>query len=123
MTSCAEAFPCIKAYHKCLNWPRDVLQIQRPERLKSKIEPIVHVIAHCSRDADTTRRTFALKPRHYVHRVAMKVSPLGNHVADIDGDAKTDGPIGRLVAIIFGHLPLHFHGTLHGAVNAVEHDE
>ena len=83
----------------------------------------MHVIAHGSRDANTTRRTFALKPRHYVHRVAMEVGSLGNHVADIDGDTKADGPIGGLVAIIVGHLPLHFHGTSHRTINAVEHDE
>ena len=123
MTGRARDFRCIKPQHECLNRPRDVLQIQRPDRLECKIEPIVHVITHGSRDTDTTRRTFALQPRHDVDRAAMEVGALGDHVADIDGDTKADGPIGGLVAIIVRHLPLYFHGALHGAVNAVEHDE
>ncbi len=69
------------------------------------------------------RGLIALKPRCDVHRVAMEVSSLGNHVADIDGDTEADGPIGGLVAIILRHLPLHFHGTLHCTIDAVEHDE
>ena len=53
----------------------------------------------------------------------MEVSSLGNHIVHIDGNAKADDPIAGLIAIIFGNLPLYFHGTQHCTVNAVKHDE
>ena len=49
--------------------------------------------------------------------------PSGDHVANIDADAEANGAIGRLVAIMDGHLLLHLHRTAHRSVNAVEHDE
>ena len=49
--------------------------------------------------------------------------PSGNHIANVDPDAKSDGPIGRLVTIMVGHLLLHLHGTAHCSIDAVEHDE
>ncbi len=81
------------------------------------------VIAHGSSDANATRWTFALQPRHDVHSVAMEVGALGDHVADVDSDAKADGPIGGLVAVIVGRLPLHFYRTLHRTIDAVEDDK
>ena len=60
----------------------------------------MHMIAHRSRDADAARRTFGLKPRRHIHRVAVQVSPIGNRVANVDPDAEADGPVGRLIAIV-----------------------
>ena len=62
----------------------------------------MHMVAHRSRDTDTARRAFSLKPRRHIHRVAVQVSPVGNRVAKVDPDAEADGPIGRLVAIVVG---------------------
>ena len=61
--------------------------------------------------------------RRHIHRIAMQVGSIGNRVADVDPDAKADGSIGRLVAIVDRNLLLHLHGAAHRAVYAVEHDQ
>ena len=60
----------------------------------------MHMIAHCSRDADAARRALGLKPRRHIHRIAVQVGAIGNRVADVDPDAEADGSIRRLVAIV-----------------------
>ena len=67
----------VEPQHKCLNGPGDVLQIERAKLLEREIEPPVHMIAHRSRDADATRRTFGLKPGRHIHRVAVEVCAIG----------------------------------------------
>ena len=113
----------IEPHHESLNRSSDVLQIERPKFLERQIEPVMHMIAHRSRDADAARRTFGLKSRRHIHHVAVQVSPIGNRVADVDPDAEADGPIRGLVAIVDRNLLLHLHGTAHRSVDAVEHDE
>ena len=81
------------------------------------------MIAHRSRDADAARRTLGLKSGRHIHHIAVDISAIWNHIADVDADAKADRPIGRLVAIVGGHLLLHLHRTAHRSINAVEHDE
>ena len=83
----------------------------------------MHMIAHRSRDADAARRTFGLKPRRHIHRVAVEVSAIGNRVAKVDADAEADGSIRRLIAIMDRNLLLHLHRTAHRSIDAVEHDE
>ncbi len=83
----------------------------------------MHMIAHRPRDADAARRAFGLEPGRHIHRVAMQVGSVGNRVADIDPDAKADGPIGRVVIIMVRNLLLHLHGAAHCSVDAVEHDQ
>ena len=83
----------------------------------------MHMIAHCSRDTDTSRRAFGLKSCRYIHCVPVKVGPIGNRVANVDPDAEADGPVRRLVAIMVGNLLLHLHGTAYRPVDAVEHDQ
>ena len=86
--------------HKRLNRPGNVLQIERAKLLEREIEPVTHMIAHRSRDADAARRTFGLKPRRHIHAIAVQIGPVGNRVANVDPDAKADGPIGRLATIV-----------------------
>jgi hypothetical protein len=81
------------------------------------------MFAHGSRNADSPRRAFCLKPRSHIYRVTMQIGPANNSVADVDADPKADGSIRRLVTIIDGHLLLHPHGTAHRPVNAIENDE
>ena len=83
----------------------------------------MHVVAHRSRDTDTTGRTFSLKSCRNVHCVPVKVSPVCNRVANVDPNAEADGAVRRLIAIMVGHLLLHLHRTAHRTVDAVEHDE
>ena len=113
----------IEPQHERLDRPGDVLQIERAKLLERQIEPVMHMVAHRPRDADATRRTFGLEPRRHIHRVAMQISSIGNRVANVDPDAKADGSIGRLVAVMDRNLLLHLHGAAHRSVDAVEHDE
>ena len=62
--------------NKRLNRAGDVLQIERPKLLENKIEPVVQMVAHRSRDADAARRTFGLKPCRHIHDVAVNVGHL-----------------------------------------------
>jgi hypothetical protein len=101
----------------------DVLQFEWAERLKRDVELVADVIADRLRDADAGRRTLSLEPRCHIHDVAVDVSSIGDHIADVDADANADGPIRGLVAIIGGDLLLHLRGTAYRTVNAVEHDE
>jgi hypothetical protein len=64
-----------------------------------------------------------LKSRHDINGIAVEVSPIGNRIADVDPDAKANGPIGGLVAILNRHLLLHLHGALHRAINAIKRNE
>src|SRR5271166_3216548 len=56
---------------KCLDGAGDVLQIERPEFVESKIEAVLHMIAHRSCDTDVTRRTFSLNSCGHIHRIAV----------------------------------------------------
>ena len=53
----------------------------------------------------------------------MQVSPISNGVSNVDADAKADGSIRRLIAVVDRNLLLHLHGTAHRPVDAVEHDQ
>jgi hypothetical protein len=53
----------------------------------------------------------------------MQVGAVGNGVARIYADAKSDASVERLITIIHWDLLLDLNGTPHRSVNAVEHDE
>ena len=67
----------------------------------------MHVVAHRSRDTDTTGRTFSLNSCRNVYCVPVKISPVCNRVTNVDPDAEANGPIRGLIDIIVGHLLLH----------------
>ena len=73
---------------------------ERPKLLEIKSSLAAHMVAHGSRDADTTRRAFRLKPRCNIHRVPVQVSSVGDRIANVDPDAEPDGTIRRLTAIV-----------------------
>ena len=83
----------------------------------------MYMIAHRSRNADATRRTFGLESRRHIHRVPMQISPVGNRVAKVDPDAEADGSIGRLISVVDRDLLLHHDGTAHRSIDAIKHDE
>ena len=109
--------------HERLHRAGDVLQTERPKLLENEFEPVAHMITHWSRNTDAAGWTFSLKSCRNIHRVAVEISPIGNHVAKIDADTKADGSVGRLVAIVDRNFLLHLHRTAHRPVDAVEHDE
>jgi hypothetical protein len=53
----------------------------------------------------------------------VQVRAIGNRVAKIDPNAKADGPIGRLLAVMYRNLLLHPDRAPHRAVDAVKNDE
>jgi hypothetical protein len=81
------------------------------------------MIADWLRNAYASRSAFCLKSGCYVHGVAVQVSPIGNHIPDIDPDAEADGSIRGLIAIVDRRLLLVLYGTTYRSVYAVEHDE
>jgi hypothetical protein len=108
---------------KRLDWPSDILQVQRAELLELQTEPTMHVVADRSRDTDATGRALRLKPCDHIHRVAVQISAISNRIAEIDADAEPDRPIWELVVVVARHLLLHLETAAHCAVNAVEHNE
>jgi hypothetical protein len=83
----------------------------------------VHVIAHSARDADATGRAFRLQASGYIHHITMYVGAVGNDIADVDADAKSDSSIGRNLAINDKDLLLYLERTPNRAIHAVEHRE
>ncbi len=89
----------IEFQDKRLNRAADVLQIECTKFLESEIEPAMHMIANRPRNADVTRWTLGLEPRRHIHNVAMYVSPIWDHIANVDADAEANGTVGGLIAI------------------------
>ena len=114
---------CVRPQHEGLDRAGNVLQVEASKLLETEIEPFVDMITHRSRHADAARRTLGLKPCCHVDHVAVEVSPVGNHVADVDTDPKADGSIRRLLPVVDRNLLLHRHGTAYRAIYAVEHDQ
>ena len=113
----------VRSPYECLDRARNVLQVERAQRLERQVEPVVHMIAHGARDADEPRRTFRLQPCRDDHAVAVQVGAVGDRVADVDPDAKADAAIVGVARVVGRHLLLHVHGTAHRALDAVEHDQ
>ena len=57
------------------------------------------MLPHWSRDADAARRTLGLEPRRHIHHVAVDVSAIWDHIANIDADAEANGTVRGLIAI------------------------
>src|SRR4029077_20603786 len=81
------------------------------------------MLSYRSRHADATGWTLGLESGRDIHHISVDVSAIRDHIADVDAHTETDGPIGRLLAIVGGHVFLHHHGTAHRSINAVKHDE
>lgn len=113
----------IHPQHERLDGTSDVLQPNWSKLFERQPEPILHMVAHLSRDADTARRTFGLEPCRYIDDIAVDISAIWNHIPDIDTDAEADGAVRGLASIVCGYLLLHIYGAAHRSVDAVEDDE
>src|SRR6516225_138938 len=67
-----------------------------------------------------TRVSQSFEPCGYIHPVAVDVSVLGNHVAEIDADAKSDFPGFRYGGLPRDLAPLHLDRTAHGLDHALK---
>src|SRR4051812_5739428 len=101
----------------------DIFEGARPEFVEYKIESAVYMVAHSPRYAYSARRTFGLEPGCHIHAISVQIRAIGNHVTDVDANTKSNGLIGRLIAIVDRHLLLHFDCAAHCSIDAIEHDE
>src|SRR6516162_1423677 len=113
----------VRPQHEYLYRVGDVLQTERPKRLESYAQTTVHVIAHRTRHADTTWRAFRLQPCCHFHHVTVDVGAVGNDIANVDADAKSDSSVRSHLAIKDRYLLLHSQRTPHRAIDTVEHHE
>jgi hypothetical protein len=109
--------------HEHIHRLRDVLQIERPPRLECQIEPASDMLVHRAGDRHGAGRALGLQPCRHVHTVTVHVAAIHDHVANVNADAKPDASVGRLFAIMVGHLLLYLHCTAHRPIDTVEHDE
>lgn len=63
--------------------------------------------SHCTRDADATGRTQALKPGSYIRPVPENVALVDDEVADIQTHPEDDPLVFRHSRIAVAHGPLH----------------
>jgi hypothetical protein len=78
------------------------------------------MVADRARDADPARRCHCLQPRRDVDALAVNVIAIGDHVAEIDADAKSEAPLLGEVQIAVGHPALNFAGAAHRIDDAGE---
>jgi hypothetical protein len=71
------------------------------------------MVADGARDADAARRRQPLQPRRDVDGVAINVAAVGDHVAEIDPDAKSQAALLGEIEIALGHCALNFASTAH----------
>ena len=53
----------------------------------------------------------------------MKIRVGGDHIADIDADAKSDAHSGRCITIVIRYKTLHLRRAADGAIDAIEHNQ
>jgi len=78
------------------------------------------MVADRARDADAARCRQPLQPCGDVDAVAINVVAIGDHVAEIDPDAKTQAALLGEVQIAVGHRALNFTRTAHRVDDAGE---
>ena len=83
-------------------------------------QPVAHLVVHGARDADPAGLGQRFEPRRDIDAVAQDVAVLGDHVAEVDADAKADASVVGETLVAIEHAALHFGGTAHRVDNAGE---
>jgi hypothetical protein len=78
------------------------------------------MVADRARDADAPRRRQRLQPCRDVDAIAVNVVAVGDHVAEIDPDAKAQAALLGKIEIAVGHRALDFGRTAHRVDDAGE---
>jgi hypothetical protein len=102
-----------KAQRIDANRPRDVLDALLPHVLEGVREPVADMVADGARDADAARRRQPFQPHRDVDALAVDVVAVGDHVAEIDPDAKPQAALLGEIQIAVGHRALNFGRTAH----------
>jgi len=78
------------------------------------------MVADGARDTDAARCGQPLQPHRDVDAVAVNVAAIGDHVAEIDADAKSQAALLGEIQIAVGHRALNFARTAHRIDHAGE---
>jgi hypothetical protein len=78
------------------------------------------MVADGARNADAARLRQPLQPCGHVDAVAVNVAAIGDHVAEIDPDAKPQAALLGEIQIAVGHRALDFGGAAHRVDDAGE---
>ena len=100
--------------------PRDVLDALLAHVLEGVREPVADMVANRARDADAARCCQPLQPSRDVDAVAINVAAIGDHVAEIDPDTKSEAPLLGEIQIAVGHRALDFAGAAYRVDDAGE---
>jgi hypothetical protein len=83
-------------------------------------EPVADMVAHRARDADAAWLGQPLQAHRDVDAVAIDVAAVGDHVAEIDPDAKAQAALLGEIQITVDHRALDLAGTAHRVDDAGE---
>ena len=87
--------------------PGDVLDLLLAQILERDVEFVAHLIVHDPADANPARLGESFQARGDVDPVAVDVSLLDDHVAQIDADAQLYPVVRRDISVPLGHRLLH----------------
>ena len=91
----------------------DVLDALFTEVIEGVGEPVADMIAHRARDAKAAGLRQRLQPRRNIDAVAVDVAAVGDHVAEIDPDAKGNAFVLGHLRVAVRHRPLDLGGAAH----------
>jgi hypothetical protein len=83
-----------------------------PHRLEVEGELFLDLVRHLAGNADPARIGKLLKPRGDVDPLAVPVSPVDDHLAEIDADAHVDAVVLGEASISLRHCALDVDGAL-----------
>ena len=84
-----------------------------PRSVKTKRQPVAHLVVHFVGNEDAARLGEGFEPRRDVDPVAKDVAVLDDDVAEIDADAEFDAFGGRHRDVALGHPALQFDRAAH----------
>src|SRR5215831_1643322 len=102
------------------HWPRDVLNAVLAQVLKRVVEPVAHLIANDTADANPAGLSQSLQPGRHIHAITEDVVHLDDYVPEVDADAKLDPSLSRRARVALGHSPLHLDRAPDGIHHARE---
>src|SRR5271166_3451711 len=98
----------------------DVLELLFAQIAEGEIKLAGGVFLDARRDTDSARLGERFQPRRDIDAFAENVAALGNHVAEINADAKLDAPLVRHLGLAVDHVSLDLGGAAHRVDGTLE---
>ncbi|MCY1240304.1 hypothetical protein D9M72_531450 [compost metagenome] len=98
----------------------DVLHRQRSQKIKPDGDLVAHLVIDRIRNDDATGGCGSLQARRDIDAITIEVIALGDHVAEIDADAKQHLFVRRAFLVATGQLVLHVDRRAHSFHDARE---